>query len=240
MVGAGLGRPEPEYDLDRFKSEPKPPPQSSELSDEERKHLEELEAEMMAGLAGASQDVQVSGAAQSGTQVRTLSSEQASSTAEGIADDKAYAGQYYPVEQKAPHGFTIVELLVVIGILLLLTAILLPMLSRAREQGRTVNCASNLRQVGAGLEMYNQVHKHLPLDGTPASLSRAMDEMNVQGVMVCPADPGGSPSYAMAALFAGLPKSAGNPTDTLATESGNRHPGGPNILYSDGHVEERQ
>jgi len=52
LVGAGLGRPEPEYDLSRFKGEPEAEKKSSELSDEERKHLEELEAEMMAGLAG--------------------------------------------------------------------------------------------------------------------------------------------------------------------------------------------
>jgi prepilin-type processing-associated H-X9-DG protein len=44
----------------------------------------------------------------------------------------------------------------------------------------------------------------------------------------------------MNTAFAGLPKSAGNPTDVLGSESGNRHTAGPNILYFDGHVEERQ
>ena len=61
--------------------------------------------------------------------------------------------------QKQASAFTLVELLVVVGIIAILIAILMPALGRARDQARGVQCSSNLRTLMTGALMFAQDHK---------------------------------------------------------------------------------
>ncbi len=64
------------------------------------------------------------------------------------------------------QGFTLVELLVVIGIMAILIALLLPALGRARVAATSLKCSSNQRQILTALLMYATDHDaHLPPDG---------------------------------------------------------------------------
>jgi prepilin-type N-terminal cleavage/methylation domain-containing protein/prepilin-type processing-associated H-X9-DG protein len=64
-----------------------------------------------------------------------------------------------PPSSRRRRGFTLVELLVVIGVIALLIAILLPALAKARRSARDVACQSNLRQIGLALNAYAADHK---------------------------------------------------------------------------------
>jgi prepilin-type N-terminal cleavage/methylation domain-containing protein/prepilin-type processing-associated H-X9-DG protein len=98
------------------------------------------------------------------------------------------------------RGFTLVELLVVIGIIALLIAILVPVLSKARESSNRTACLSNLRSIGQGLYLYAHVYKDCLPNGNPPGRyddydgqSRVMVEFNKSfvkspAVFHCPSD----------------------------------------------------
>jgi prepilin-type N-terminal cleavage/methylation domain-containing protein/prepilin-type processing-associated H-X9-DG protein len=69
-------------------------------------------------------------------------------------------------------GFTLVELLVVIGIIALLIAILLPALGRARAAAQAIKCSSNMRQLGQAMQLYGASNKNYLLMHEPRAITQ--------------------------------------------------------------------
>jgi prepilin-type processing-associated H-X9-DG protein/prepilin-type N-terminal cleavage/methylation domain-containing protein len=78
--------------------------------------------------------------------------------------------------RRSRGAFTLVELLVVIGIIALLVAILLPAMNRARESARATQCMSNLKQINMAMLMFaNSNQGYLPQIGTAGTGAEAID-----------------------------------------------------------------
>lgn len=91
---------------------------------------------------------------------------------------------------RTTHAFTLIELLVVISIIGILSALLLPTLSRAKEKGRSISCLSNIRQLEMALQMYAGDHEdHAPPRSFPTLwTSRLYPYFGDMTLLHCPSD----------------------------------------------------
>ncbi|MCK6470209.1 MAG: type II secretion system GspH family protein [Planctomycetes bacterium] len=161
------------------------------------------------------------------------------------------------------RGFTLVEMLVVIGILALLAALLLPVLGRARAEGRRTACKSNLRQVYQAMQMYTNEHHGVypalaPRPSLDDSLPGLAETLRPYApdpkVLACPADKLGlyereGTSYEWNAALNGkgqdgFPEDVVGPSRTpMLYDLESFHPdtgeggwGGKNVVFSDGSI----
>lgn len=112
-------------------------------------------------------------------------------------------GSGWSINPSSRRAFTLVELLVVIAIIAVLAALLLPALSRAKEQARRAKCISNLRQIALSARLFSADHDsyypwHTPTEdggtygssaGTAWRNFRSLsNELITPKLLVCPSD----------------------------------------------------
>jgi prepilin-type N-terminal cleavage/methylation domain-containing protein/prepilin-type processing-associated H-X9-DG protein len=130
-----------------------------------------------------------------------------------------------PLRSKPTSAFTLIELLVVLAVVAILAGLLLPVISRSLEAGRSTACLSNLRQIGTALQLYVDEHDNrlpvmkdallstndLPVTNASATIDLVLSNyLGAPQILKCPSDRKGlfeqtRSSYAWNALLNGQP-----------------------------------
>jgi prepilin-type N-terminal cleavage/methylation domain-containing protein/prepilin-type processing-associated H-X9-DG protein len=111
------------------------------------------------------------------------------------------------IMRRCRRAFTLIEILIVVGIIALLIALLLPALGKARRQAKSVNCKAQLQNIGAAFQMYLNENDgryppapyspafNPPPAKTPINIYLQRYVSNVNDVFRCPADEEYWPQY---------------------------------------------
>ncbi|MBI4846055.1 MAG: DUF1559 domain-containing protein [Candidatus Omnitrophica bacterium] len=151
---------------------------------------------------------------------------------------------------KNKKGFTLIEILVVIAVIVILAGFLLPSLGKAREQGRRTSCLNNLKQIGLAIAIYRLDNN----EAFPPDLDVLYDSATPEDgyidnlkVFVCPSSGNGMPSspavgdyeYDGTDLITGDNLTPNVASTALLARDTNVtfHKGGRNSLFADGHAE---
>ena len=168
-----------------------------------------------------------------------------------------------PWQHAVNRGFTVIELLVVMGIIAVLAGVAVPLYARVTQTARAAACVSNMRQLGAGLSLYlGDNNQRMPTllaarkyrtDPGPVIDDTLHTYVTDPRVFACPADVNGvaaqsGTSYYWNILINGqsaaalhmLNLSTANSQIPVLCDKGPFHPYQPsqvNLLYADGHAD---
>ncbi len=151
---------------------------------------------------------------------------------------------YERVEPRKAHGLRFIHYVLIVIVALLVASIFVPSGGHSRRQANQIKCASNLRQIGQGIQLYAQAN----LGFFPPDLQTlAATQPLGLSVMICPSTSDQTPANIGAISAAGRCSyiyvganltSKADPSCILALEDpANHNLEGGNILFADGHVE---